>query len=335
MVKMKFQWFFDIATIADTMQILSVSAGGEMVRRRLAPFFGAYKYFKLGNVSLKLVPASTLPVDPTGLSYEAGENTVDPRDQLNPGLTRITNGEDVFDDLSIASASEIRQIYYNMMLDPRWFKWSLQSGLQRSARPLYWQIGQLHQDYFPGATINVGARRTDVDNLTLAGSNTHYIVGGNIENTPEFVATDMYSMKMVSNSDPRGLFQTGHKGKLGWLPTDALAQWVNAAGESASLLNSPAGANIPEVDVFKIILPPAYKTKYYYRAYVTETVYFKTPVYVNAYNYYGEAGASYNPLDRFVYNQQPKALLPVYSGPETDNYPPEGNNGQGEVNYNG
>ena len=41
-----------------------------------------------------------------------------------------------------------------MLLDPRWFKWMLQSGTSRRAYPRYWQIGQL-QDKWPGAVLNL------------------------------------------------------------------------------------------------------------------------------------------------------------------------------------
>lgn len=104
-IKMKFQSFMDISTSAESMQIITISAGGSEIVRRLAPQFGAYKYYKIGNIACKLVPASTLPVDPTGLSLESGEPGVDPRDQLTPGMMRITNGEDIFEDISGMSAN--------------------------------------------------------------------------------------------------------------------------------------------------------------------------------------------------------------------------------------
>ena len=154
-IKMKFQSFMDIATSSDSMQIITVSAGGKSVLERLSPQFAAYKYYKLGTVSVKLVPASTLPVDPTGLSYEAGEPGVDPRDQLTPGLMRITNGEDIFEDISGLDDVAQHGIYNNMLLDPRWFKWMLQSGVKRYATPRFWQIGELHQDKWPGMFQNV------------------------------------------------------------------------------------------------------------------------------------------------------------------------------------
>ena len=50
-------------TSATALQVVKITAGGNPVKNRLAPFFGAYKYFKLGPVSVRFVPASTLPVD--------------------------------------------------------------------------------------------------------------------------------------------------------------------------------------------------------------------------------------------------------------------------------
>lgn len=284
-IKMKFQSFMDINTSATSMQIITVSAGGEQLLKRLPAQFQAYKYYKIGSVSVKLVPASTLPVDPTGLSYEAGEPGVDPRDQLTPGLMRITNGEDVFEDISGLSDEVQHAIYNNMLLDPRWFKWMLQSGVKRYATPRYWQIGQLHQDKWPGMIQNFpyvqGSSESD-----------HAILGTkHVEN----VVTDNagYIEHVVDGSSAYGFFQTGHTGRLGWLPTDSL-QPSGYAKEA--LLASP-----PEVEVMKIILPKAYKTEYYYRMFVTETVYFKEPILQMP---------GYRPLDIFHIQQSPEARRP-------------------------
>ena len=208
-VKMKFQSFIDIATQADNMQIISVNAGGADVLRRLSPFFNAYKYYKLGGVSIKLIPASTLPVDPTGLSYEAGENTVDPRDQLTPGMCRITNGEDILENITGLTGDQQRSLYDNMLLDPRWYKWMLQTGVKRFAKPKYWQIGQLHQDKWPGTVTNLPT-------FSSGGST----FGGTKQIHESF--QDGQSLAAANGSSPYGFFQTGHRGVLGWLPTDGL-----------------------------------------------------------------------------------------------------------------
>lgn len=296
-IKMKFQSFMDISTSDLSMQIITISAGGPEILKRLAPQFGAYKYYKIGNIACKLVAASTLPIDPTGLSYEAGENTVDPRDQLTPGMMRITNGEDIFEDISGLSDDEQHSIYNNMLLDPRWFKWMLQSGVKRHAMPRYWQIGQLHQDKWPGAIVNLPA---------MHNSDSLWVMDGT-QHRDDFVNTgsdpDVVSSPLVAGSSPYGFFQTGHRGVLGWLPTDGL----QLIGDG---LQKPMLASPPEVEVMKIILPKAYKTRYFYRMFITETVYFREPIVNFGIPSVGLGGVTYRPLDVFHTPGTPSPVLP-------------------------
>lgn len=294
-IRMKFQSFVDIATQADNMQIISVSAGGLNVVKRLAPFFSAYKYYKLGGVSIKLIPASTLPVDPTGLSYDEDDfQTVDPRDQLTPGMMRITNGEDILEDITGLTGDQQRQLYDNMLLDPRWFKWMLQSGVKRFGKPRYWQVGQLHQDKWPGVVVNYPNRLTVGEVPTVPGTN-HKFVQGTLSN--------------ANGSDPHGLFQTGHKGVLGWMPTDGL-QSIRFDDSSGTLTDMPFVASPVEVELFKVLTPPMRKTNYYYRMFITETVYFKDPV---VYNVNG-----YRPIDVFHLMNVPAQALPTFENNISD-----------------
>lgn len=301
-IKMKFQSFMDINTSDQSMQIITVSAGGPEVLRRLAPQFSAYKYYRLGSVSVKLVPASTLPVDPTGLSYEAGEPGVDPRDQLTPGLMRITNGEDIFEN--IAGMDDVTQhdLYNNMLLDPRWFKWMLQAGVKRYATPRYWMLGMFHQDRFPGMDVN----------LPKVDMATGKVIGTNHLEEKSNGTSGALIQTMVAGSSGNGLFQTGHSGRLGWLPTDGL---VRVGDVDTPLIASP-----PEVEIFKILLPKAYKTKYYYRMFITETVYFKSPI-VN-FGIPGTGGLVYRPLDVFHRPAVPTPGLPG-TGVDESGFPPD------------
>lgn len=308
-IRMKFQSFMDINTSVTSMQIITVSAGGREVMKRLSPQFSAYKYYCLGSVSVKLVPASTLPVDPTGLSYAAGDPGVDPRDQLTPGLMRITNGEDVFEDISGLSNDQQHAIYNNMLLDPRWFKWMLQSGVKRYATPRFWQIGQLHQDKWPGSIMNYP--------LIVDGS-----VAGTMPEVKSIKQNVGESILYGQGSSPYGFFQTGHSGRLGWLPTDGL-QMINNDG---TLERDPFTAAPPEVEVMKIILPKAYKTEYYYRMFVTETVYFREPIVNFGIDYQvGQTMESYRPLDVF---HTPSVPTPVKPGtPTYGTYPADSSTG--------
>lgn len=264
-MKFRFQSYVDVSTSAQSMQVIQWSVGGSDVINRCRHLFGAYKYFKLGKISVKMVPASTLPVDPQGLSYAADDpQTVDPRDQMNPGLVRITNGEDVYTDVSKLSADAQMQMYNAMMLDPRWSKFMLQSGFRRSAYPLYWQVGQLSQDKYPGSTVNVPY---------LSGS------GGQISNGRSAIARrdvfqgDALKSSTEIGSSARGLFQVGHRGKLGWLPTDFYQQ-VRNTNSPPTLVEAYGINNVPQVSVITCVLPKAYKTVYYYRVFITEEVLF-------------------------------------------------------------
>lgn len=299
-IMMKFQSFMDISTNDSSMQIITISAGGPEVLRRLSAQFAAYKYYKLGNVAVKLVPASTLPVDPTGLSIATGDNLVDPRDQLTPGMMRITNGEDIFEDITGMSDGAQHAIYNNMLLDPRWFKWMLQSGVKRHATPRFWQVGQLHQDKWPGMITNIPYLR-DVGGNAYVQDTWHTYKEG--------LADGSLSESVYGGSDPRGLFQVGHSGRLGWMPTDGLSK-IRPDPASGDLTDVPLLASPPEVEVMKIILPKAFKTRYWYRAFITETVFFREPIVNFGVVSDNLGGVMYRPLDVFHSPVTPNPKLP-------------------------
>lgn len=257
-INYKFQTFVDLATSTTSMQVIQWSVGGNEVIRRCKHLFGAFKYFKLGKISIKLVPASTLPVDPLGLSYDVDDpQTVDPVDQMNLGLVRITNGEDVFTNVSALTAEQQDRAYKTMLLDPRWSKFQLQSGFRRTAYPLYWQVGQLSQDKYPGSTVNV-------PNYGQGVVAKHMFDDG--------VVSDDMNYRSNGGSSARGLFQTGMRGRLGFLPTDYYQQTPD--GSDLRFHDDYGLNNIPEVKVITAILPKASKTVYYYRCYITEYVTF-------------------------------------------------------------
>lgn len=275
-MKYKVQHFIDFSTRADTMQIVNFSVGGKDLMNRCAHLIGAYRYFKLGRISIKLVPASTLPVDPLGLSYgDTDPQTVDPRDQLNPGLIRITNGEDIADSgIENLSEAEQQRVYQSMMLDPRWYKFQLQSGFRRSAKPLFWYVGQLHQDSYPGAILNYPAISTSGSSQRISSTGAFYddCNDGSVDGTVDEIA-----YRRQDFSDPHGFFQTGKKGRMGWLRTDALQEFGGSAGNADAppgVFESPMLVPFPTCRVITMVLPKMFKTNYFYRCYVTEEIYF-------------------------------------------------------------
>lgn len=293
----KFQWFIDFNTDNTQMTQIKVTAGGSDVVKRLLPFFTAFKYYKLGSVKVKLFPASTLPVDPTGLSYGGTEDQVDPRDMFDAGLIRITNGED-FDDRFLTVGNQIPQdtgtpytvteqdvrgTYYQMMLDPRWFKFNMQNGVNRFATPRFWQIGQFAQDSYPGSIVNAPVVIKSPDNgdfeLMTPQSGAREMKFKSTSVTEEGItySNTSWAEQSLNGSDNRGFFQTGMKGRLGWLPTDTIIRRTN--NDDRSIEEIWAGlTNVPEIELMRIFLPMAYKTKFYFRMIVEETVHFRSPV---------------------------------------------------------
>lgn len=275
-MKVKFTQFFDVSSSADNFQVFTIKAGGEIVKKRCLPQFVAFHKYKLGSVSVKMVPASTLPVDPTGLSYETGETTVDPRDMFNPGLVRITNGEPV------AVMGDMNN-YYATLLDPRWYKFQLQQGFSRYAKPLVFNIGEIAQDSSPF----FGDVNDTVNKNTYTGHMNGMVSNGNAVH----VYDDSASID-VDNIFSHAPIQTG-KIKLGWLPTNTRGNTALSTTESSFYGTL---SRVPEVDVLTFILPKAFKTKFYYRVFVEETVYFKDPVAINPVM---DGALSYLPIDRF------------------------------------
>lgn len=317
-MKFRFQSFVDISTSAASMQVIQWSVGGQEVINRCRHLFGAYKFFKLGKISVKMVPASTLPVDPLGLSYgDSDPQTVDPRDQMNPGLVRITNGEDIYTDVSSLPEDKQMAVYNAMMLDPRWSKFMLQSGFRRSAYPLFWQVGQLHQDKYPGATVNLPNAATSGNRNPVA---EYAYKTSDADTGPAFRAD--------FGSSARGLFQVGHRGKLGFLPTD-FYQAKPSASDSRFAFEGGLN-NVPEVSVITCVLPKAYKTIYYYRVFITEEVIFaglRSAPFEAVVNGSGTDPTYWSGIDTFVM-ANPQPVSPV-----TPLYPVTGvpNNGGSEL----
>lgn len=322
-MKYTFQYFLDISTSANSVSIVKIKAGGEYVRERCKHLFNAYKYWKLGTLSVKLIPASTLPVDPTGLSYDVSDpQSVDPRDQLSPGLVRITNGENIFTHLNSLSDEEMRQMYTNTMLDPRWSKFMLQSGFHRSAVPLAWDVGNLEQSAYPDM----------VRNLPYMGQNAQTgepCINDTFREADYYASWDGSDIKkdfFVPGSDGRGLFQLGHKKRLGWLPTDAFQEFYTLDSKGGQQNGDVPLLNpIPEIDCITFILPKAFKTLYYYRLFVTETVYFSGVKNVGIVSNTSGTENEYRAFDNFTFCNYPLPLAP--------NVPMERQTGVGKTTY--
>lgn len=319
MVVCKLQSFFDIQTAAGNITEMAVYVGGDKAQKRMLDYFGRYKYFKPGKVTVTIRPCATLPVDPAGLSIEAGEQTVDPRDIFGLGMCRITNGERMpyVSDLSELTSDEKKIQFYNQMLmDPRWFKFSPHRGVTKSARPLVWNVVTSMQNNHVGSDLllpvtNTGDYGTEgsrlgikeqhlaVDGVTkqLTGVNdfTKVIVDSSSGSQPEEDA-------VYNRINSQALHQSGRV-PIQWMPCDDFVVSIAKNTASQEVWTTQATlATIPYVELMRILLPPAIKTKMYFRVWITESYYFKgfTPVspigFSSAFGY----TEYYGSLDRMV-----------------------------------
>lgn len=237
---------------------------------------------------------------------------------MNPGLVRITNGEDIFTNVSSLSDAQSQGIYNNMMLDPRWSKFMLQSGFKRTATPLYWQIGQLHQDAYPGAIVNMPMLDNSSESSNTATNFMRY------PGTAGAAGPSFFNISQ--NSDPRGFFQTGHRGRMSWIPTDALVETASSGGvKETAKLN-----NMPSVNCITLVLPKMHKTLYYYRCFITETIYLAGLKNTGINENDGSNFYEYRALDNFIGVPYPTAMLPT--GARVIGTPPTtGNDGGGHT----
>lgn len=90
---------YDLNTIKGQLSVLKFHSPSDgLVPDHLAGFMMQFRRYQYNGCSVGLFPATTLPLDPLAVSYEAGEPTVDPRDILNPIVHRPYRGEYIATD---------------------------------------------------------------------------------------------------------------------------------------------------------------------------------------------------------------------------------------------
>lgn len=327
MVRAKFTYFFDVKTVQDKITRVNVRYGGGMAQSAFQDYFTRFKYFKPGSVKINIKPCATLPIDPSGLSYTAAEQNVDPRDMFSLGMCRITNGEQIPDVPENMSSETAHKFYDNMMLDHRWFKFSPHKGLVKSAVPKYWSISQIRQDHFPGAVQTMpgiiygtgsesGVAKSIYGYDLLRYNAGQHVVNGadhwsttysNWQRNVQFQDNDLESQMEYD----RPFVQNGLE-PVRFMPTDQYVMVQNVPSDETSengvnvmrLRNFRVWtlADCPSGEIMVLYFPPSYKTFTYFRIWVTESYIFKG--YVNT---IGVAnGAGYDglqcsmPVDRYI-----------------------------------
>lgn len=169
-VNASYQEIIDLHTESDRVSILGFhTPANEQPVNMLRPFWQAYQKVRYLGCSMSLVPAARLPADPSQVSYEAGEQVIDPRDLLNPILFHGCHGDDMGSILNQFYAGEdgsgtdierlfsdsmdynmvqkrigddfvYESLYYRALTDNTWLKAHPQRGFRKNMRPMVYRV---------------------------------------------------------------------------------------------------------------------------------------------------------------------------------------------------
>nr|QDM14426.1 capsid protein [Porcine associated porprismacovirus] len=316
MVKASVMEIYDLQTQVGKGTVLKVhTPTGNNIKRHLLGHFLQYKQFKYLGAKLSLVPASTLPVDPTGLSYDAGDTTVDPRDMVNPILWKHYHGESMLTDAlydeelnnynsindnpyefngsavgrelyNVAGSGTIDAVYPKALMDVSFKKAGIQSGFSTFIKPFVYNVVNAKQmlpytdtstsaKYFSGA--NPIVKNPPVAN-PIRGNNNGDLAGV-YENEYDSNGTVKYSTNFVPE-----LF-TNRLTPLGWMDTvQRIHKNVDGGNSTAISPDVLSDAKygqmalqpfLPNIPMLYILMPPAYKTEFYFRLIVKHYFAFK------------------------------------------------------------
>lgn len=303
-----YQEVIDLHTESDTVTAIGIhTPQGDTPRKMFGGFFDQFKKFRYLGASIVMVPAARLPVDPLGVSYEAGEPTIDPRDLMNPILWHGCHGNDMgsilnklygnptydnaSDSLDVQVSQEItsvpdwvatmQRLYYQALTDNTWKKAHPQKGFKKTGlRPLVYSLASTRQ-IAPGTSVTgIGSDKNDLMGVNVSGDFdiAGDSFGGSLSNgawsstetrfTPQFVTPRLTS--------------------LGWLDTRnvlhgtaLVSDPITSATDGQPTLETQKAIALqndtvlPKIYMGMILLPPAYKTEQYFRLIINHHFGFK------------------------------------------------------------
>ena len=290
-----YQEILDVNTVKGNVTIIGIhTPTGNTPVRRLSGFFTQFRKFRYKGCSVQVVPAATLPADPLQVGFEAGENTIDMRDMLNPILFHGTHGEslqiawnNIFynhdrfdgdgphgngyivgagmdaDDVSFANTtnSPVETQYYQAITDRTWRKFGIQSTFKLPfMSPRVWKATTIYP---------------------ILGNG--YVDVGNMNTGPNYAGGTLPLGSIFDCGNGNGLTQkVGENGEvldqhwmssgttpLGWLPT------VTFPNIDDKVVRPAPSTVLPKIFMGILVLPPSYLQELYFRVIVTHYYEFK------------------------------------------------------------
>nr|BDI21135.1 capsid protein [Smacovirus sp.] len=292
-----YQEILDVNTVKGNVTIIGIhTPTGNTPVRRLSGFFSQFRKFRYKGCSVQVVPAATLPADPLQVGFEAGENTIDMRDMLNPILFHGTHGEslqiawnNIFynhdrfnsetaagsgyitgagldaDDVAFANSTNnpVETQYYQAITDRTWRKFGIQSTFKLPfMSPRVWKAATVYpilgNAYTDDGAMNTIGVTTDTDFIP-PGS---YFADSNDFGLSHQVGSN------VRDVLPQHWMSSGTT-PLGWLPT------VTFPNVESSVVRMAPPTVLPKIFMGILVLPPSYLQELYFRVIVTHYYEFK------------------------------------------------------------
>lgn len=324
MVKASVMEIYDLQTQVGKGTVLKVhTPTGNNVKRHLFGHFLQYKRYKYLGARVSLIPASTLPADPLQLSYEAGDQNIDPRDMVNPILWKHYHGETMTTDVlhvqdqldysqdgmvdpyvagySIGEANysqfgtsgvAIDKVYPRALMDTSFRKAGVQTGFSTFVKPFVYNVTSNIQ-LAPGLRggNNSGLQSSKFMGLSDLEATSQITVpainGPDLFGPRESGYKSNAKAGQSANSEPKYRldFQTSNLVPLGWQDTLSrdFAPGTTVGPSGTAVAGSPydsmgdfgVGPNLPDIPMLYILMPPAYKTEFYFRMVIKHYFAFK------------------------------------------------------------
>lgn len=271
---------YDTKTEAGQSTVIGIHTPiSEMPQKMLFGFFAQFKKFRYVGCDVTFIPTSTLPADPLQISYEAGEPTIDPRDMVNPILYKGTHGSSLGNvlnrllnnpeyntgnfgsslditrinaDQPLIDSDDLTSLYYQGLSDSSWGKAHVQRGFTKK--------GLYPLTYALGTQVQIMPHTNYVDGFLTGGGDAIPNYNARDPSDPSIDAPLNPDGGSTKSGDPN-LF-TIRTMRLGWLDTVQHASGIPSAWSPDQL---PPITTLPKLMMMVILLPPAYKTEFYFR----------------------------------------------------------------------
>lgn len=269
-VRAKYQEIYDVNTRSNEVSIIGIhTPTGSKPRQMLAGHFLQYRKYRYKGCSVVATPAQRLGLNMAQLSVESGSAGVNPKDVFNPVLVRGCHGDNLnsalnsiykgsfenegssmdmdqhVDTVIPSGGLSWEQMYYRMLQDPSFKKFSVNSGIKLTGlRPLVYNVASNHQIMPNESYAQVGhlEQLSEAEGYAKAFNST----------TDGFVSNGTGTGGVAGSGTVRILpqFMTNRLQSLGWLDT---RQVINSAYGSSE----PAYTVLPRIFMSAIILPPS------------------------------------------------------------------------------